>query len=182
MILFWGFFWIIFDFLTLNCFLGGQVYRLPSRLCRTWRGGPLDQAVKGVSQCCGTVWWSGQSPSWCSHNHAAVVWWGFCFHTNFNHWMRFIAPFGKNIHWYNNNMWQGRLTDGKGKTIECKDAVFIMTSNVASDEIAQQALHLRQETEKFSHRKLVDNLGENLRVCIYVWNVNWTLKGHNNLN
>uniref|UniRef100_A0A674MDE1 ClpB family mitochondrial disaggregase n=1 Tax=Takifugu rubripes TaxID=31033 RepID=A0A674MDE1_TAKRU len=55
---------------------------------------------------------------------------------------------------------EGRLTDGKGKTIECKDAVFIMTSNVASDEIAQHALHLRQETEQVSHRKLADNLGE----------------------
>ncbi|TWW77452.1 Caseinolytic peptidase B protein -like protein [Takifugu flavidus] len=55
---------------------------------------------------------------------------------------------------------EGRLTDGKGKTIECKDAVFIMTSNVASDEIAQHALHLRQETEQVSHRKLADNLEE----------------------
>ncbi|KAM9441630.1 mitochondrial disaggregase-like [Salvelinus alpinus] len=29
----------------------------------------------------------------------------------------------------------GHLTDGKGKNIECKDAIFIMTSNVASDDI-----------------------------------------------
>lgn len=55
---------------------------------------------------------------------------------------------------------QGRLTDGKGKTIECKDAIFIMTSNVASDEIAQHALQLRQEAEQVSRRKLADNLGE----------------------
>lgn len=55
---------------------------------------------------------------------------------------------------------QGRLTDGKGKTIECKDAIFIMTSNVASDEIAQHALQLRQEAERVSRRKLADNLGE----------------------
>lgn len=40
---------------------------------------------------------------------------------------------------------EGRLTDGKGKTIECKDAVFIMTSNLASNEIAQHAVNLRQE-------------------------------------
>ncbi|XP_068174205.1 mitochondrial disaggregase [Antennarius striatus] len=53
---------------------------------------------------------------------------------------------------------EGRLTDGKGKTIECKDAVFIMTSNVASDEIAQHALQLRQEAEEVSRRKLADNL------------------------
>uniref|UniRef100_A0A8C7FZE8 Uncharacterized protein n=1 Tax=Oncorhynchus kisutch TaxID=8019 RepID=A0A8C7FZE8_ONCKI len=31
----------------------------------------------------------------------------------------------------------GRLTDGKGKTIECKDTIFIMTLSVASDDIAQ---------------------------------------------
>lgn len=55
---------------------------------------------------------------------------------------------------------QGRLTDGKGKTIECKDAIFIMTSNIASDEIAQHALQLRQEAEEVSRRKLADNLGE----------------------
>lgn len=55
---------------------------------------------------------------------------------------------------------QGRLTDGKGKTIECKDAIFIMTSNVASDEIAQHALQLRQEAEVVSRRKLADKLGE----------------------
>ncbi|XP_040901415.1 caseinolytic peptidase B protein homolog [Toxotes jaculatrix] len=53
---------------------------------------------------------------------------------------------------------EGRLTDGKGKTIECKDAIFIMTSNVASDEIAQHALQLRQEAEEVSRRKLADNL------------------------
>jgi len=35
-----------------------------------------------------------------------------------------------------------------------------MTSNVASDEIAQQALQLRQEAEEVSRRKLADNLGE----------------------
>ncbi|KAM7399348.1 hypothetical protein PAMP_018626 [Pampus punctatissimus] len=53
---------------------------------------------------------------------------------------------------------EGRLTDGKGKTIECKDALFIMTSNVASDDIAQHALQLRQEAEVVSRRKLADNL------------------------
>lgn len=42
---------------------------------------------------------------------------------------------------------EGRLTDGKGKTIECKEAIFIMTSNLASDEIAQYGLELRREME-----------------------------------
>uniref|UniRef100_A0A671NR35 ATPase AAA-type core domain-containing protein n=1 Tax=Sinocyclocheilus anshuiensis TaxID=1608454 RepID=A0A671NR35_9TELE len=55
---------------------------------------------------------------------------------------------------------QGRLTDGKGKTIECKDAIFIMTSNAASDEIAQHALQLRQEAQEQSRRRLAENLGE----------------------
>nr|XP_057935420.1 mitochondrial disaggregase [Doryrhamphus excisus] len=64
---------------------------------------------------------------------------------------------------------EGRLTDGKGKTIECKDAIFIMTSNVASEEIAQHGLQLRQEAEEVSRRKLADNLedvqkGDDIRI------------------
>lgn len=55
---------------------------------------------------------------------------------------------------------EGRLTDGKGKTIECKDAIFIMTSNVASDEIAHHALQLRQEAQEQSRRRLADNLDD----------------------
>ncbi|XP_063374992.1 mitochondrial disaggregase-like [Cydia amplana] len=42
---------------------------------------------------------------------------------------------------------EGRLTDGKGKLIECKNAVFVMTSNLAADEIAQYGLKLRREAE-----------------------------------
>uniref|UniRef100_A0A5F9CXC5 ClpB family mitochondrial disaggregase n=1 Tax=Oryctolagus cuniculus TaxID=9986 RepID=A0A5F9CXC5_RABIT len=55
---------------------------------------------------------------------------------------------------------EGRLTDGKGKTIDCKDAIFIMTSNVASDEIAQHALQLRQEALEMSRSRLAENLGD----------------------
>ncbi|NWS77997.1 CLPB protein, partial [Crotophaga sulcirostris] len=55
---------------------------------------------------------------------------------------------------------QGRLTDGKGKTIDCKDAIFIMTSNVASDEIAQHALQLRQEALEMSKKRLAENLDD----------------------
>ncbi|XP_044749909.1 caseinolytic peptidase B protein homolog [Coccinella septempunctata] len=51
---------------------------------------------------------------------------------------------------------EGRLTDGKGKTIECKEAIFIMTSNLASDEIAQYGLHLRKEIER-QKKELLDN-------------------------
>ncbi|KAM6288621.1 mitochondrial disaggregase isoform 2-T2 [Spheniscus humboldti] len=53
---------------------------------------------------------------------------------------------------------EGRLTDGKGKTIDCKDAIFIMTSNVASDEIAQHALQLRQEAAEMSKKRIAENL------------------------
>ncbi|XP_076040001.1 mitochondrial disaggregase-like isoform X2 [Oratosquilla oratoria] len=48
---------------------------------------------------------------------------------------------------------EGRLTDGKGKTIECKDAIFIMTSNLASDEIAEHGLQLREEAESISKQR-----------------------------
>ena len=47
---------------------------------------------------------------------------------------------------------QGRLTDGQGKTIECKNAIFVMTSNLASDEIASHALQLRREGEQASKK------------------------------
>ncbi|KAJ8919464.1 hypothetical protein NQ315_016564 [Exocentrus adspersus] len=49
---------------------------------------------------------------------------------------------------------EGRLTDGQGKTIECKDAIFIMTSNLASDEIANHALQLRREIERLKKDRL----------------------------
>lgn len=48
-----------------------------------------------------------------------------------------------------------------------------MTSNVASDEIAQHALQLRQEAEQVSRRKLADNLGErNTPTNTYLKNAN----------
>ncbi|KAI6656620.1 Caseinolytic peptidase B protein-like [Oopsacas minuta] len=42
---------------------------------------------------------------------------------------------------------EGRLTDGLGKTVECKDAIFVMTSNLASNEIANHAVKLRQDVQ-----------------------------------
>ncbi len=38
----------------------------------------------------------------------------------------------------------------QGKTIECKNAIFIMTSNLASSEIAEHALQLRRESEEIA--------------------------------
>eukprot|EP00042_Codosiga_hollandica_P043602 m.415376 g.415376 ORF g.415376 m.415376 type:complete len:218 (-) comp56597_c0_seq30:1555-2208(-) len=46
---------------------------------------------------------------------------------------------------------EGRLTDGQGRTVQCKDAVFVMTSNLASDEIAEHALELRRDAEQDGH-------------------------------
>ena len=43
---------------------------------------------------------------------------------------------------------EGRLTDGRGKTVECKEAVFIMTSNLGSNEIAEYAIRLREDSEE----------------------------------
>ena len=45
---------------------------------------------------------------------------------------------------------EGRLTDGKGNTVECKDAMFIMTSNLAQEEIAEKSDELRGiQSKKF---------------------------------
>ncbi|VDD79284.1 unnamed protein product [Mesocestoides corti] len=38
---------------------------------------------------------------------------------------------------------EGRLTDGQGNTVDCKNAIFIMTSNVGSQVIAEYAQSLR---------------------------------------
>ena len=48
---------------------------------------------------------------------------------------------------------EGRLTDGKGQTIECKNAIFVMTSNLASTEIAEHGLGLRREAEMIAKER-----------------------------
>ncbi|XP_054268937.1 caseinolytic peptidase B protein homolog [Macrosteles quadrilineatus] len=55
---------------------------------------------------------------------------------------------------------EGRLTDGKGKTIECKNAIFVMTSNLASDEIAEHALQLRREAQDLMNQRLEGKFDE----------------------
>lgn len=55
---------------------------------------------------------------------------------------------------------QGRLTDGKGNTVMCKDAIFIMTSNLASDEIASHAVQLRDEMAAIHRLKTQGTLGK----------------------
>ncbi|KAK3789000.1 hypothetical protein RRG08_039608 [Elysia crispata] len=55
---------------------------------------------------------------------------------------------------------EGRLTDGKGKTVDCKDAMFIMTSNLASEEIAHHAIQLRQDASKMTAMRGATNIGD----------------------
>ena len=45
------------------------------------------------------------------------------------------------------------MTDGQGKTIVCKDAIFVMTSNLASEEIANHVLELRREAKLAAEQK-----------------------------
>ncbi|GLV35763.1 torsin [Carabus blaptoides fortunei] len=62
---------------------------------------------------------------------------------------------------------EGRLTDGRGKTIECKNAIFVMTSNLASDEIAQHGLSLREEVTLARKQRLQqcgEDIGENITI------------------
>lgn len=55
---------------------------------------------------------------------------------------------------------EGRLTDGKGNTIECKNALFIMTSNLASNEIANYAIQLREEAERIAKERYSGKLDD----------------------
>lgn len=64
-------------------------------------------------------------------------------------------------------IFKGRLTDGKGKTIECKDAIFIMTSNLASEVIASHALQLRAEAAEYNKHKDAQKLGETVFMYIF---------------
>ena len=45
---------------------------------------------------------------------------------------------------------EGRLTDGRGRTVKCKDAIFIMTSNLAADAITKQALKSGRKSSRSS--------------------------------
>ena len=43
---------------------------------------------------------------------------------------------------------EGRLTDGQGQTVDCREATFIMTSNLAQQQIADEAVRLREAVVK----------------------------------
>jgi len=56
---------------------------------------------------------------------------------------------------------EGRMTDGKGKTVECKEAIFIMTSNLAAEEIGEYGRQLRdEEAEAMERRKNMTQVEE----------------------
>src|SRR4029078_536913 len=42
----------------------------------------------------------------------------------------------------------GRLTDTKGRTVNCKNALFIMTSNLGSDQLLQKMEHAKGKLSK----------------------------------
>jgi len=44
--------------------------------------------------------------------------------------------------------------------VECKDAVFIMTSNLASEEIAEHALQLRSEANDLYEQRVHGDLSK----------------------
>jgi ATP-dependent Clp protease ATP-binding subunit ClpA len=62
---------------------------------------------------------------------------------------------------------EGRLTDCKGETIECKKAIFVMTSNLASTEIANHATALRIKATIIAKERqeghLLDDQGQSLK-------------------
>uniref|UniRef100_A0A183ASY2 ATPase_AAA_core domain-containing protein n=1 Tax=Echinostoma caproni TaxID=27848 RepID=A0A183ASY2_9TREM len=52
---------------------------------------------------------------------------------------------------------EGRLTDGQGRTINCKNAIFIMTSNVGSQVIAEHAQALRSASGDSGETKSINS-------------------------
>ncbi len=57
----------------------------------------------------------------------------------------------------------GRLTDGKGRTVDFKNAVVIMTSNVGSHRIADEALAGRTALDESLRRDLTEALRQHFR-------------------
>jgi ATP-dependent Clp protease ATP-binding subunit ClpB len=57
----------------------------------------------------------------------------------------------------------GRLTDGKGRTVDFKNTVVIMTSNVGSHLIAERAVQGEGELDEGLRRQLTDALRQHFR-------------------
>jgi ATP-dependent Clp protease ATP-binding subunit ClpB len=57
----------------------------------------------------------------------------------------------------------GRLTDGKGRTVDFKNTVVIMTSNLGSQYIAERAARATRELDEGTRRIVTDALKEHFR-------------------
>jgi ATP-dependent Clp protease ATP-binding subunit ClpB len=57
----------------------------------------------------------------------------------------------------------GRLTDGKGRTVDFKNAVVIMTSNVGSHFIAERALGGEADLDEGTRRQLTETLRQQFK-------------------
>jgi ATP-dependent Clp protease ATP-binding subunit ClpB len=57
----------------------------------------------------------------------------------------------------------GRLTDGKGRTVDFKNTVVIMTSNVGSHLIAERAVRGQSEVDEGLRRQLTDVLRQHFK-------------------
>ena len=55
---------------------------------------------------------------------------------------------------------EGRLTDAKGRVVNCKNALFIMTSNLGSQELLEQA---KAQTHALTRDQLMDTVEPVLR-------------------
>lgn len=50
----------------------------------------------------------------------------------------------------------GRITDSKGRTVNCKNALFIMTSNLGSEELLEKMRHSKEELSKEEILKTIE--------------------------
>jgi ATP-dependent Clp protease ATP-binding subunit ClpB len=57
----------------------------------------------------------------------------------------------------------GRLTDGKGRTVDFKNTVVIMTSNLGSQYIAERADEAGGTIDDSTHRRVMEALREHFR-------------------
>jgi ATP-dependent Clp protease ATP-binding subunit ClpB len=57
----------------------------------------------------------------------------------------------------------GRLTDGKGRTVDFRNAVVIMTSNVGSQDIAERALRGDTTLDEAVRQRLLEALRQHFR-------------------
>eukprot|EP00668_Euglena_longa_P004571 GGOE01005338.1.p1 GENE.GGOE01005338.1~~GGOE01005338.1.p1 ORF type:complete len:496 (-),score=115.49 GGOE01005338.1:424-1911(-) len=58
---------------------------------------------------------------------------------------------------------EGRLTDGKGELVECMDAIFVMTSNLAQREIADEAIRARSKMENPDDPNAAEPISEDFK-------------------